>query len=540
MMDKDITDPSFKYAPSQNPIDPLKTSGSAALPNTMAQQVDFVPSGDDFADTIAKQTRQRIADQTNAMNLAISKAAAGNADEAAAAQRLGYETGVGADIAARNMKALQERVAVDRIGQLDLMRADPVLAKMLSDQNFAAIAHDDVDNLQSTGTMLDSVMGVKNEFLLGRERGYATTALGKTGGKMLQDSWLGKPLLEADRAEARRQVAEMEKMRGSGGFAESFGALEGQMESGLPGQIEMAGVGAVAGGAILGLPSGGLGLVPGMVAGAELGFLSASAVQSFEIESGASFVDLLDQDIPEDTARTAATIVGTINAALEMIPLKFFTSRAKSLIKSTVQEQVVSSLVQVPGIKNAVGKFVKEWTMGIGVESVTEVVQELTNMWGEDFSKYQTDPDFQAKMTTPAGRMEVANRLLSTFEEVAKGMAVMGFIMPGANFALDAKRARKANKAKQFFKDIGKDAAASKVRERNPNSYQAWFAARAKGTGAETIYVDVDKVRGAMVKNGINQEQLQFLLPDLYKQLQAIGANSGVDVTSLLACTPLG
>ena len=531
MMDKDITDPSFKYAPSQNPIDPLKTSGSAALPNTMAQQVDFVPSGDDFADTIAKQTRQRIADQTNAMNLAISKAAAGNADEAAAAQRLGYETGVGADIAARNMKALQERVAVDRIGQLDLMRADPVLAKMLSDQNFAAIAHDDVDNLQSTGTMLDSVMGVKNEFLLGRERGYATTALGKTGGKMLQDSWLGKPLLEADRAEARRQTAEMEKMRGSGGFAESFGALEGQMESGLPGQIEMAGVGAVAGGAILGLPSGGLGLVPGMVAGAELGFLSASAVQSFEIESGASFVDLLDQDIPEDTARTAATIVGTINAALEMIPLKFFTSRAKSLIKSTVQEQVVSSLVQVPGIKNAVGKFVKEWTMGIGVESVTEVVQELTNMWGEDFSKYQTDPDFQAKMTTPAGRMEVANRLLSTFEEVAKGMAVMGFIMPGANFALDAKRARKANKAKQFFKDIGKDAAASKVRERNPNSYQAWFAARAKGTGAETIYVDVDKVRGAMVKNGINQEQLQFLLPDLYKQLQAIGANSGVDVT---------
>ena len=531
MMDKDITDPSFKYAPSQNPIDPLKTSGSAALPNTMAQQVDFVPSGDDFADTIAKQTRQRIADQTNAMNLAISKAAAGNADEAAAAQRLGYETGVGADIAARNMKALQERVAVDRIGQLDLMRADPVLAKMLSDQNFAAIAHDDVDNLQSTGTMLDSVMGVKNEFLLGRERGYATTALGKTGGKMLQDSWLGKPLLEADRAEAKRQVAEMEKMRGSGGFAESFGALEGQMESGLPQQIEMAGVGAVAGGAILGLPSGGLGLVPGMVAGAELGFLSASAVQSFEIESGASFVDLLDQDIPEDTARTAATIVGTINAALEMIPLKFFTSRAKSLIKSTVQEQVVSSLVQVPGIKNAVGKFVKEWTMGIGVESVTEVVQELTNMWGEDFSKYQTDPDFQAKMTTPAGRMEVANRLLSTFEEVAKGMAVMGFIMPGANFALDAKRARKANKAKQFFKDIGKDAAASKVRERNPNSYQAWFAARAKGTGAETIYVDVDKVRGAMVKNGINQEQLQFLLPDLYKQLQAIGANSGVDVT---------
>jgi hypothetical protein len=90
MMDTDITDPSFKYAPSQNPIDPLKVSGSAALPNTMAQQVDFVPSGDDFADTIAKQTRQRIADQTNAMNLAISKAAAGNPDEAAAAQRLGY------------------------------------------------------------------------------------------------------------------------------------------------------------------------------------------------------------------------------------------------------------------------------------------------------------------------------------------------------------------------------------------------------------------------------------------------------------------
>jgi hypothetical protein len=134
-------------------------------------------------------------------------------------------------------------------------------------------------------------------------------------------------------------------------------------------------------------------------------------------------------------------------------------------------------------------------------------------------------------MTTKEGIKDVVNQLLTTFDEVAKGMAVMGFLLPGATFAFDAKRARKANKTKQFFKDIGKDAATSKVRERNPNSYQAWFAERAKGTGAETIFVDVDKVRGAMVRNGINQEQLQFLLPDLYKQLQAIGANSGVDVT---------
>lgn len=528
MMDKDITDPSFKYAPSQNPIDPLNSSSATALPNTMAQQVDFVSSGSDFADNIRKQTRQIIDDQNNAMMLSMSKAAVGNAEEAAAAQRLGYETGVGAEIAARNKKLLEQRLATDRLAQLDLFRRDPVLARMLANKDFAAVAHDDLPNLMESGEQINPDLSLFEEFLRGRGQGYKTTERGVTGADMLAASYSGVPIPESLRAKAAQQSQEMADLRASGGFAESFGVLEGNIESMIPKQAEMALYGAVAGGLILGAPTGGIGMVPGMVAGAGMGLTSAGIVQSFQLEGGNLFIDMLDDGIPEETARVAAPIGGAIIAALEMIPLKFVTGEAKKLIKREVAGQVIDTLKQT-GMLDVTKRFLQSYGIGVTTEVGTELAQDAVGMYVQEIAMLATDPLYEEKWKSEKGRAELAKQFVDTFMVVGQGMAIMGAFLPGANFISDARRASKAKATRQFFKDIDKNASESKLKGRNPRSYQEWFEEKARGTANHTLFIDIEKLREAMAKNNVSAEQLETILPGVTKAIADAKGMNGID-----------
>ena len=528
MMDKDITDPSFKYAPSQNPIDPLNSSSATALSNTMAQQVDFVPSGSDFADNIRKQTRQIIDDQNNAMVLSMSKAAAGNAEEAAAAQRLGYETGVGADIAARNKKLLEQRLATDRLAQLDLFKRDPVLARMLANKDFAAVAHDDLPNLMESGEQINPDLSWLDEFLIGRARGYKGTELGMTGMDMLAAKASGVPIPESLRAKAAQQKQELAELRASGGFLESFGALEGNIESTIPKQAEMALYGAVAGGLVLGAPTGGIGMVPGMVAGAGMGVMSAGVVQSFQIEGGNLFVDMLDDGIPEDTALVAAPIGGAIMAALEILPLKFVTGEAKKLIKREVAGQVIDTLKQT-GMLDVTKRFLQSYGIGVTTEVGTELAQDAVSTYVQEMAMLATDPLYEEKWKSEKGRAELAKQFVDTFIEVGQGMAIMGAFLPGANFISDARRASKAKATRQFFKDIDKNASESKLKGRNPRSYQEWFEEKARGTANHTLFIDIEKLREAMAKNNVSAEQLETILPGVTKAIADAKGMNGID-----------
>ena len=528
MMDKDITDPSFKYAPSQNPIDSLNSSSATALPNTMAQQVDFVSSGSDFADNIRKQTRQLIDDQNNAMMLSMSKAAAGNAEEAAAAQRLGYETGVGAEIAARNKQLLEQRLATDRLAQLDLFRRDPVLARMLANKDFAAVAHDDLPNLMESGEQINPDLSWLDEFLIGRARGYKGTELGLTGMDMLAAKASGVPIPESLRAKAAQQKQELAELRASGGFLESFGALEGNIESTIPKQAEMALYGAVAGGLVLGAPTGGIGLVPGMVAGAGMGVMSAGVVQSFQIEGGNLFVDMLDDGIPEDTALVAAPIGGAIMAALEILPLKFVTGEAKKLIKREVAGQVIDTLKQT-GMLDVTKRFLQSYGIGVTTEVGTELAQDAVSTYVQEMAMLATDPLYEEKWKSEKGRAELAKQFVDTFIEVGQGMAIMGAFLPGANFISDARRARKAKATRQFFKDIDKNASESKLKGRNPRTYQEWYEMKARGTANHTLFIDIEKLREAMAKNNVSAQQLETILPGVTKAIADAKGMNGID-----------
>lgn len=527
-MDTDITDPSFKYAPSQNPMTPLGVYKPGALPNTMAQQVDFVPSGDNFADNIDRQTRQRIADQNNAMMLSMSKAAAGNAEEAAAAQRLGYETGVGADIAARNKQLLEQRLATDRLAQLDLFRRDPVLARMLANKDFAAVAHDDLPNLMESGEQINPDLSWFEEFKIGRARGYKGTERGITGMDMLLASAESGAIPESLRAKAAQQSQEMAALRASGGFLESFGALEGNIESTIPKQAEMAVYGAVAGGLALGAPTGGIGLIPGMIAGAGSGISSATITQSFQIEGGNLFIDMLDDGVPEDTARIAAPIGGAIIASLELLPLKFLSIEAKRLVKRKIAGEVLDTLKQT-GMLDVFKRFLQSYGIGVSTEVGTELAQDAAGAYVQEMAMLATDPLYEEKWKSEKGRAELAKQFVETFLEVGQGMAIMGAFLPGANFISDARRASKAKATRQFFKNIDKNASESKLKGRNPRTYQEWYEMKARGTANHTLFIDIEKLREAMAKNNVSAQQLETILPGVTKAIADAKGMNGID-----------
>ena len=68
-------------------------------------------------------------------------------DAYARAQQLGMQMGVGADIAKRNMNELMRQQKMDDLQSRNLSALNPILARQLSDPEFASIAHDDVANL---------------------------------------------------------------------------------------------------------------------------------------------------------------------------------------------------------------------------------------------------------------------------------------------------------------------------------------------------------------------------------------------------------
>jgi hypothetical protein len=140
-----------------------------------------------------------------------------------------------------------------------------------------------------------------------------------------------------------------------------------------------------------------------------------------------------------------------------------------------------------------------------------------------------TDPLYEEKWKSEKGRAELAKQFLETFKEVGQGMAIMGAFLPGANFIGDARRARKAKATRQFFKDIDKNAKESKLKGRNPRSYQEWYEEKARGTANHTLFIDIEKLREAMAKNNVSAEQLETILPGVTKAIADAKGMSGID-----------
>ncbi|MCL2661317.1 MAG: hypothetical protein FWD64_12490, partial [Acidobacteriaceae bacterium] len=110
----------------------------------------------------------------------------------------------------------------------------------------------------------------------------------------------------------------------------------------------------------------------------------------------------------------------------------------------------------------------------------------------------------QWDLGTDEGQAEFGHALWDSF---LNGVTTMGAIHAATGmvgFSADMDRVQEAKRSQEFFSGLSDNAAASKVRERNPNAYQDYIAAQAQGSPAENIYIDGRQMATVFNQTGLD------------------------------------
>jgi len=489
-------------------------------------------------------------DQANQQAVqSIALAAGNNPDAAAEAQRLGAQTGVGAGIAGRNLPAMRQRAAVLDAQSRMLGSSSPILAQQLADPNFAAISHDQLDNLSTSekifGAVKDAVGGagdllktafpvygfgarpepmpMPSEIYDQYNSGHAQYELGMLGikakrGQASTQDWQRIRQLQAQIASAPQP--QTVTGRTLGGVASMAGNLLPMVPNALTvgaGTGAAAGVAALAG--VVSAPAS----PATALAGFGAGFESEFGAQNYEMMAGNTYLDLLDKGVDEHRAQVAAGVVGAVNTALQMgalrvagKPLAGMADEATArLFNRAMGEQVAEQMTR-PTVGRAAANFVTNWAKNTAIGTGEMAAQTLTSALGEDWARRQD-------VFTP----ELGQKLGSAFGDALLTMGTLNAMTGMVGFSWDTARAQKAQASAEFFQALSQNAADSKVRTRNPDAYEKFVAAQAAGSPAENVYVDGDKFAQVLHQSGIEPEQLERTVPGITDQINEASLTGG-------------
>ena len=326
------------------------------------------------------------------------------------------------------IKLMRERNRQKRLEDLELAKQSPVLHLKLTDPTFAAIAYDNISDLQGLEKIFDDFKSIPENVSQGWEKGRLNVRRGKIGTMKLYGNT--DENLDTELAEINNRLEEIEK-DGTGIFEEGF-SIVGQYSQTLPDALQT--------GLYTGAASGVAGAVtgPGSIFTAKggfiVGFLGSMAFDSYAIEGGSMYLDLAEEGMDDQTAKNIATGVGLVNAGFEFVGLSTVTAPIrKALVKETTK-QLTKKLVK-PTVQTTITNFAKNYFLNnMLAESLTEVAQEATNVLGRDLAVALSDTDLELKISTESGRAEIADRLSTTFIRSMQGMALVGLAGSGPVF----------------------------------------------------------------------------------------------------------
>jgi hypothetical protein len=421
-----------------------------------------------------------------------------NPDQAAEAQKLGLDLGVGPDVARRNMDDLRKRAALMKAQEYKLTASSPVLARQLTDPEFAAIAQDDLEQLTGTEKTLQTIKnaggsvaagflgadaGVAGAFRMGAElygqvSDYTAGALGfDTSGDNAAQS--AAKWLQGFQARRNESAASYRPDLSRSGIIERgiYGGIESgtQMIATLP--------------TLLGGPEAYLAANVGIVTGQEY-----DKARNKGLSPGRSSVYALGQ--------------GAVEYLTERIP-------------------VIKLMEDLGGNSG----FAKTLMRQIASEVPTEVV---ATVW-QNFNEWvQLNPEKPVSAFLAEQPSAVAETIIATI--VATGANTT--VLKGAEQVFnridragaDAYRANLMSEQLQRLTDM---ATASKLRQRNPAAYQKYVATQTEGTPIENLYIDAEQMVEVLNQSNLTNGELDAMLPGLREQLAAAvlpGGNVAGDI----------
>ena len=482
--------------------------------------------------------------------MSVDSAVLANPDIAARNQKIARDLSLPIETVEKNSENLEGFIRSRRIEMSQAAQRDPVLMQQFTNPDFAKIAHDDWDTLSRTEKTLRWFKEIPDDIVKGYKSGQLTPEIGLLG-QQAQSGSNDKAMW--DRIKLLKE--EEKKLKGTGGFFEEASKVVGQMSITLPKALEF--------GAATGLTYGGATLIAGQlgpqaalpeelvtvptaaIGGFFAGMTAKMAEQSYRIEAGHSYLDMIDAGVDKNTAQYASAGVGLVNAGLEVVGLKYVAAPFKqALIRETTQQIAVS--MTKPTTRMAVEEFAKNYGKAWTAEVSTELLQEVSAVAGEEIAKYYSDGSFEQKLSTSEGRAEIAERFASVFESTAKAMTLLA--IPGASikFRGDLKSAKEAERQTLFFTELEKNAVDSKLRERAPDAYYDLIAQQAKQGNVENLYVDAAQFAQGMRVANVTIEDINKTMPDVAKQIASAQATGGdviiktADYATHLAGTDFG
>ena len=132
-------------------------------------------------------------------------------DKIGEAQQMATKLNLPEGVALDSDYAVQELLKQKRQKQMEsyeLSLYDPVLRRQLTDKNFAAIAHDNVDDLQGIAYVFNGIKKMPENIAQGWEKGRLQTRIGKIGN--LKKSGKGNELLDLELAKLNERVEQLQ------------------------------------------------------------------------------------------------------------------------------------------------------------------------------------------------------------------------------------------------------------------------------------------------------------------------------------------
>ena len=430
-------------------------------------------------------------------------------DEAARRLRISQRTGIPADWIPEFKDEATRRSLLSSPAIQDLPRTSPKTTRWLADPVNAGVAHDDIEPLAGIEGIVD-MMGrgapaIGTPDVVGAFRsGQRQQWQGRIGWRLKEGETTPGLREEATAlgGEISAQNRVMQDKRGtlSGDFLEPAAQVLGQMfeggkyavGKGLKTGMIMGGVGTAMGPAApVTAPAAAL---AGLGAGTTAGFFE----DSMRVEGGLAYLELTGirgakgEALPEESVRTASTIVGIVNGALELAGLKVLAAPWKRLVRKGVQEAALVEARQLltrQTTGRAVGTFAKEYAAGVSAETVQEIAQEVTNVLAEETLKSQAP----GGTFDPTTAEEIGRRLYDIASQTARAMAVIGIVGPGANLRSDIRAARAGRTAQETFRALGDVAKISKLRGRLPEKFREFVDHVTADGPAANVFIPVEE-----------------------------------------------
>lgn len=341
--------------------------------------------------------------------------------------------------------------------------------------------------------------------------------------------------LKADKARDQRM---QDLTAGDDGFFFSASQVVGTMYRGMIEGLEGGAATAALGGAAMAA-----GAIP--VAGQAL--LGATAIGSaaygtYLIEGGLNLKEQYDEGVDYDKARTIATGVGFANALTEMVGLHLLGKAAAPALRPLVKRfspKTVASLENITTL-GALRDAAKMLAVGTGQEVVTEVIQEVNAIAGEELGKAWSGID--SDLTAEA----FVDRLRDVAVQTAKAMVVLGGISAGPAIVANMNRVRVAKQNAEALGRILDNYSSSQAAKTSPEVAEEVLDSQAKEAGADTVWIDAQSLRQTMIEQNVSVEELQTAFPEMARQVNeqaAVGGDVSVPLAkfaSKLGSTNLG